>query len=142
MGKIYDRIKNETQRALIIESQAETETLKGCTVRLTPEYIQLIDLLADGLDETRQTFLSALIYDAVDEALTAYASVFKDPSDVIKATRKQCGFPFGYFEFCLEAGLDPDEPDSRKEYEFYQLSQYEAQQDAITWTNPVDGGEQ
>jgi 3-hydroxyacyl-CoA dehydrogenase len=141
MGKIHSRIRQETERALISEAQTESETLKGCTIRLTPEYIQLIDLLADYLNETRQTFLSALIYDAVDEALAAYASVFKDPTDVIKATRKQCGFPFGYFEFCQDEGLDPDDPDTAKEYQEFQLSQFEARMDSVDWSKPVEGGD-
>jgi hypothetical protein len=133
MGKIHDRIKNETEQALVREWAASTDTLKGCTVRLAPEYIQLIDKLSEYLGETRQTFLSALIYDAADEALTAYASVFKDPSNVVRDTRKACGFPYGFFEFCIDGGLDPSDPDSRREYDFSQLAEHESRVEEIEW---------
>lgn len=121
MSTLYERIKNETEKALMRDS--EPVNLKGCTVRLLPEYIQLIDKLAEQLDENRQAFLSALIYDAVDEALNAYASVFKDPSKVYHEFRESCGFVYGtatktqFADFCILNNLDPNDPSSMSDFE-------------------------
>ena len=91
---IYEKIRNETEHAIAREAdKMEAPDLKGCTVRLRPEYIDLIDKLAEALDETRQSFLSSLIYDAVEEALEGHASVFNDPESVIALMRKECGLP-------------------------------------------------
>ncbi len=121
MSILYERIKNETEKSLVRDS--EPANLKGCTVRLLPEYILLIDKLAEQLDGSRQTFLSALIYDAVDEALNAYASVFKEPSKVYQEFRESCGFIYGsatksqFADFCIMNNLDPDDPASMNEFE-------------------------
>lgn len=121
MSTLFERIRNETQKSLIQDS--EPANLKGCTVRLLPEYIALIDKLAEQLDESRQTFLSALIYDAVDEALSAYASVFNEPQKVCQEFRDSCGFIYGettqtqFFDFCSLNNLDPEDPSSMDNYE-------------------------
>jgi hypothetical protein len=120
MSSIYERIKNETEKALMKE--AEPVNLKGCTIRLLPEYIQLVDKLAEQLGESRQTFLSSLIYDAVEEALNAYASVFDEPSKVYTETKESCGFVYGdltktqFFDFCSLNNLDPSDSSSMDEF--------------------------
>lgn len=121
MSILYERIRNETQQSLIRDS--EPANLKGCTVRLLPEYIALIDKLAEQLDESRQTFLNALICDAVDEALSAYASVFTDPAEVHRQFRESCGFVYGtatqtqFADFCSMNALDPRDPSSMSDFE-------------------------
>lgn len=121
MSSLYERIKNETEKALMRDS--EPANLKGCTVRLLPEYIQLIDKLAEQLGESRQTFLSSLIYDAVEEALNAYASVFEFPSQVYSEMRASCGFVYGdatksqFIDFCRLNNLDPSDPEAMHSFE-------------------------
>lgn len=120
MSHLYERIKNEAERAIMRD--AEPTNLKGCTVRLIPEYIQLIDKLAEQLGESRQTFLSALIYDAVEEALNAYASVFDDSSKVYSEMKDSCGFVYGtgrsqFLDFCSLNNYDPADPESMSNFE-------------------------
>ena len=54
MSTLYERIKNEAEKAIMRDS--EPTNVKGCTVRLVPEYIQLIDKLAERLGDSRQAF--------------------------------------------------------------------------------------
>lgn len=123
MSTIYERIKNETELALMKDAVVEPSNLKGCSIRLLPEYIQLIDKLAENLGDSRQIFLSALIYDAVDEALNAYASVFDSPTTVYHDMRAACGFVYGtgtkteFFDFCRLNNLDPDDSDSMDRFQ-------------------------
>lgn len=116
MSNLYERIKNETERAIMRD--AEPTNLKGCTVRLIPECIQLIDKLAEQLGDSRQVFLSALIYDAVEEALRAYASVFDDHNKVYNDMKASCGFLWydatktQFLDFCNLNNYDPTDPES------------------------------
>jgi len=123
MSGLYERIKNKTEQTLKRSSEVETTNLKSGTVRLLPEYFQLIDKLAEQFGESRQVFLSGLIYDAVDEALNAYASVFEDPSKVVDDFQKSCGFVYGdatytqFIDFCSLNNLHPDDPDSMSSFQ-------------------------
>lgn len=93
MHTIYDKIREQTFRS--IKAEAEGEPLpetKAVTLRLRPEYVSLLDSLAESLGMTRQALLSDLVYDAVDEALEAHASVFDDPKAVITQMLSDAGF--------------------------------------------------
>lgn len=135
MANLYERIKNETENALMRNTEVEPSNLKGCTVRLLPECIQLIDKLAEQLGESRQIFLSGLIYDAVDEALNAYASVFEEPSKVYSEMRTSCGYIYGdatqtqFFDFCRLNHLDPDDSDSVSK--FREVTDWAREQDLL-----------
>jgi len=93
MHTIYDKIREQTFRS--IKTEAEGEPLpetKAVTLRLRSEYVALLDNLAESLSMTRQALLSDLVYDAVNEALEAYASVFDDPNAVITQMLSDAGF--------------------------------------------------
>ena len=84
MGRLYNRIKNAKTVILknLDKSEREGSETKACTVRLHPSYLQAIDKLADGLNLSRQQFMADLIYDAVEEAINAYAAAYDDPKKV------------------------------------------------------------
>lgn len=119
---LFEKMKRKTQKTLAGEAESNSPVLKGCSVRLLPEYINLIDALADKLDENRQAFLSSLIYDAVDEALDGYASVFEKPAEVKADILSECGFVYGkstisqFTEFCQLNHLDPDDSNAMNVY--------------------------
>lgn len=97
MHTIYDKIREQTFRS--IKTEAEGEPLpdtKAVTVRLRPEYVTLLDNLAESLSMTRQALLSDLIYDAVHEALEAHASVFDDPIAVASKMLSEAGVYASY----------------------------------------------
>lgn len=135
MSGLYERIKDKAERTLKSNSEVETTNLKGGTIRLLPEYFQLIDKLAEQFGESRQVFLSGLIYDAVDEALAAYASVFEDSSKVVDDFRKSCGFVYGdatytqFIDFCHLNNLHPDDSDSMSS--FQTVIDYSREQDLL-----------
>lgn len=122
MTEIYERIKNETMNALMKDAEVDTSSLKACTVRMRPEYVQLAEKLAEELNQTRQELMAGLLYDALDEALNAYASVFSEPKKVYKDMRDSCGFFYGnitdsqFYEFCKLNGCDPSDPSSSDEF--------------------------
>ncbi len=124
MTEIYERIKNETMKALMKDAEIDTSSLKACTVRMQPEYVLLADKLAEELNQTRQELMAGLLYDALNEALNAYASVFSEPDKVYREIRDSCGFFYGnatdsqFADFCRLNSLDPADPDSRERFEF------------------------
>jgi len=83
----------------------------------------LIDKLAEQLGESRQTFLSSLIYDAAEEALSAYASVFEMPSRVYNEMRSSCGFVYQdytetqFLDFCQLNNYDPADPEAMNNFQ-------------------------
>lgn len=135
MSELYERIKSKAELTLKRSSEVENTNLKGGTIRLLPEYFQLIDKLAEQFGESRQVFLSGLIYDAVDEALNAYASVFEDSSKVTDEIRKSCGFIYGnatqtqFIDFCHLNHLHPDDSDSM--FRFQEVTDYVREQNLL-----------
>ena len=67
--------------------------------------------------------MSSLIYDAVEEALNAYASVFDEPTKVYTEMKESCGFVYGdstksqFLDFCHLNNLDPVDPKSIDDFQ-------------------------
>jgi hypothetical protein len=121
---IYEKIRRETEQSLVKDAQGMSfSTLKTLSVRLIPEYVTLIDKLSENLDQTRQVFLAGLVYEAVDEAVNAYASVFENPSEVSAELLKSCGFIYGnysqtqFLDYCKLNGYDPHDQQSLSDFQ-------------------------
>lgn len=90
---IYELIRNETGHALAREANnTVSPDLKPVTVRLSPEYVALIDEVAENTDMSRQALLSTIVVAGIEEAVDGYASVFSNPSEVKADIMKKCGF--------------------------------------------------
>ena len=141
---IYDRIRKETEQSLVKDAQGMSfSTLKTLSVRLVPEYVTLIDKLAENLDQTRQVFLAGLVYEAVDEAVNAYTSVFENPSEVRSELLKTCGFIYGnysetqFLDYCKLNGFHPDDPKALSDFQMV-IDHIEDQQEQA-WGLPPSG---
>ncbi len=90
---IYELIRNETGHALAREANnTGSPDLKPVTVRLSPEYVALIDEVAENTDMSRQALLSTIVMAGIEEAVDGYASVFSNPSEAKADIMKKCGF--------------------------------------------------
>lgn len=77
--KVYEMIQQEARYAIEREAKFNgSPDLKAVTIRISPEYIELADKLAEGLDKNRQAFLAPVLQAAILEALEAYSSTFGD----------------------------------------------------------------
>lgn len=90
---IFELVRSETEHALVRETDnAASPDLKPVTVRLTPEYVALIDEIAENTNMSRQALLFAIVTSGIEEAVEGYASVFSNPSEAKTDIMKKCGF--------------------------------------------------
>lgn len=90
---IFELIRHETEHALVREANnAGSPDLKPVTVRLSPEYVALIDEVAENTNMSRQALLSTIVMAGIEEAVDGYSSVFSNPSEAKTDIMKKCGF--------------------------------------------------
>lgn len=90
---IFELIRNETGHALAREANnSSSPDLKPVTVRLSPEYVALIDEIAENTNMSRQALLSTIVMSGIEEAVDGYSSVFTNPSEAKADIMKKCGF--------------------------------------------------
>ena len=91
---ISDYVMAQTQRSLIEDSGYEPDTMKAFSVRLPEKYVNLLDLIAEGIGVSRSDLLGKIIQRGAELSLETYASTFSTPTpeQVYQELRDKAGF--------------------------------------------------
>ena len=91
MESIYSMVKAATQRSLVDDMDVIPYPTKAFSVRVSEPHIALLDQIAEDINVSRNSLLADIIVAGVEEALSAYTSVFQNPKELANEMRAKAG---------------------------------------------------
>ena len=91
---LSEYVERAAEQAAKERSGYEPEPMKTFSVRLPEKYVNLLDLIAEGIAVSRSDLLGKIIQRGAELSLETYASTFSTPTpeEVYKELRDKAGF--------------------------------------------------
>ena len=91
---LTEYVQRAAERASLERAGYEPEPMKAFSVRLPEKYVNLLDLIAEGIGVSRSDLLGKIIQRGAELSLETYASTFSTPTpeQVYQELRDKAGF--------------------------------------------------
>lgn len=95
---LCEYVQRAAERALLERAGYEPEPMKTFSVRLPEKYVNLLDLIAEGIAVSRSDLLGKIIQRGAELSLKTYADTFSSPSEIYYGFLDKAGFNSSKFD--------------------------------------------